>query len=127
MSEPNDPGRPTRTASAKVRRPTTTRDAGAAASGKQELLLRIAAHARRLMVEGQFASINAFAKRIGLAQSYVHQVIKGDRAPGFEFMVALHRGLGADANELIDRDPPARWFQPLECHVTWEPKLERSR
>jgi transcriptional regulator with XRE-family HTH domain len=75
------------------------------------------------MVEGRYSSINVFADRVGLAQSYVHQVLKGERTPGFEFMVALHRGLGVDANELLDNDPPRRWFQPLECHLTWEPKL----
>jgi hypothetical protein len=51
----------------------------------------MAAHARRIMVEGRFTSINAFADHVGLARSYVHQVLKGKRTPGLEFMVALHR------------------------------------
>jgi transcriptional regulator with XRE-family HTH domain len=78
------------------------------------------------MVEGRFQSINAFADRVGLAQSYVHQVLKSQRTAGLEFMVALHRGLGVDANELLDRDPPARYFQPLQCHVSWEPAGDDS-
>ena len=86
---------------------------------EQRLRRRIAAHARRLMIEGTFPSVMAFAGRIGLAPSTVHQVLKGERTPGLEFLVALHRALGADANELLDEDPPARWFEPLEYHVTW--------
>ena len=122
MNEPTDSRRPGSPRSEKLARQLTSSKDGPE-SGKAELHRRIAAHARRLMVEGRYSSINVFADRVGLAQSYVHQVLKGERTPGFEFMVALHRGLGVDANELLDNDPPRRWFQPLECHLTWEPKL----
>ena len=121
MSAPNDRGRPNRTRPTKAGQLRSTSRTAPPADAKQALHYRIAAHARRLMVEGGFPSINAFADRVGLAQSHVHQVLKGERTPGLEFMAALHRGLGVDANELLDSDPPARWFQPLECRLIWEP------
>ena len=121
MSEPNDHGRPNRTRPTKAGQPRSTSRTAAPTNAKQELHQRLAAHARRLMVEGGYSSISAFANRVGLAHSYVHQVLKGERTPGLEFVAALHRGLGVDANELLDRDPPARWFQPLECRLIWEP------
>jgi len=121
MSQPNDQKRPNRTRPTKAGQPRSTGRTGPPAQAKEEAHHLIAAHARRLMVEGGFSSISAFAHRIGLSHSYVHQVLKGERTPGLEFMVALHRGLGVDANELLDSDPPARWFQPLECRLIWEP------
>lgn len=75
---------------------------------------RIAAHVRRLFVEGEYASAAAFARALRIDVAQVWRVLTGERTPGLLLMVALHERLGADLHQVLGKDPPRRWFQPIK-------------
>lgn len=86
------------------------------------LRARVAAHARRLFIEGKHRSMPAFAKALGIDQAQVWRVLTGERTPGIGFIVALRAGLGLDLNQVLTKDPPPKWFRPLARRpaIVWE-------
>jgi hypothetical protein len=85
------------------------------------LRARIAAHTRRLFVEGDYASAGAFSRALGIDLAQVWRVLTGERTPGLLLLIALHEGLGADLHQVLGKDPPKRWFKPLapKRRVEW--------
>lgn len=71
-----------------------------------ETRLRIAAWARYLMRKHHISSGNELAKRLGLSGPTVALVLKGDRTPGLDFLVRLHRVFHESADVMLDSAPP---------------------
>lgn len=72
----------------------------------QELRARIVAWTRYLARIHQIPSGNALARRLGVAEPTVAQILAGTRTPGLDFVVRLHRTFHQSADVLIDSDPP---------------------
>lgn len=85
-----------------------------------QIRARIAAHVRRLFVEGQHRCAMAFARTLGIDNAQVWRVITGERTPGLLFLTAMHKQLGVDLNAVLTRDPPRKWFKPLRPAFEWD-------
>lgn len=81
---------------------------------------RIAAHARRLFVEGQYRSMAAFSRALRVDDGQVWRVLTGERTAGIAFLLAMHKNLGADLNIVLATDPSRRWFRPLSRRPVFE-------
>jgi transcriptional regulator with XRE-family HTH domain len=71
---------------------------------------RIAANMRLLMWEQRFDSVAGMADALGMSRSALGRYLKGERTPGLDVLLLVHRKLGVSLDYLSDRDPPREWF-----------------
>ncbi len=71
---------------------------------------RIAANMRLLKWENRFDSDAAMAAVLGMSRSALGRYLKGERTPGLDVLLLVHRKLGVSLDWLSDRDPPKEWF-----------------
>lgn len=70
---------------------------------------RLAAHLRRLIFERGWNQARV-AKELGVTTPTVSTILANKRGMGIDVFARLHKQLGVDANELLDSDPPERFF-----------------
>lgn len=73
---------------------------------------RIAANMRLLKWEHRFDSDAAMAAVLGMSRSALSRYLKGERTPGLDVLLLVHRKLGVSLDYLSDRDPPKEWMDP---------------
>lgn len=75
-----------------------------------ETKARIAAHLRRKMHELGLSK-RGLAKQIGITPPSLVKILNATRNVGTAVLVKIHRNLHIDLNQLVDIDPPRRFFQ----------------
>jgi transcriptional regulator with XRE-family HTH domain len=73
---------------------------------------RIAANLRLLKHQHRFDTDAAMAAELGMSRSALGRYLKGERTPGLDLCLLVHRRLGVSLDWLVDRDPPREWFDP---------------
>ena len=71
---------------------------------------RIAAKLRYLRWEGGFQSDAAMARELGISRGALNRCLKGERTAGLDILLAVRRRLHVSIDWMVDRDPPAEWF-----------------
>jgi transcriptional regulator with XRE-family HTH domain len=77
----------------------------------EALRLRLAAHVRRIMHERGWHQ-SRLARELDVTTPTISTIVSGRRSVGLDVFAKLHRKLGINANELLDLDPPDRFFDP---------------
>ncbi len=65
---------------------------------------------RLLKWENRFESDAAMAAVLGMSRSALGRYLKGERTPGLDVLLLVHRKLNVSLDWLSDRDPPREWF-----------------
>lgn len=65
---------------------------------------------RLLKWEHRFKTDAAMAAVLGMSRSALGRYLKGERTPGLDVLLLVHRNLGSSMDWLCDRDPPKEWF-----------------
>jgi plasmid maintenance system antidote protein VapI len=66
--------------------------------------LRIAGHVRNKLKELGITQVQA-AKMMGVDQGTVSRLVNATESLGLDLFIRIHRGLGIDANRLLDVEP----------------------
>ena len=69
---------------------------------------RITAWTRYLMGIHSIETGAELARRLGLSEATISLVLRGDRTPGLDFVLKLHRVFFVSLDAIVDSDPPAR-------------------
>jgi transcriptional regulator with XRE-family HTH domain len=74
----------------------------------QELQLRLKTLLHQRIRSGQLTE-RGVARRTGISQPHIHNVLKGKREFSFESADAVLRGLGLDVLDLLDSEHVMEW------------------
>src|SRR6478672_490340 len=73
---------------------------------------RIAGHVRRLLEKHDFVTQADMAKRLGIDQGHLSNILNGKGVVGLDLVWRLHTVFRESLDYLCDTDPPAKYLPP---------------